>query len=253
MSPAMRGLGALLALCGSVLPVSADEPPATTGAPVEFSVLTPGLEGKFVVFTGIDLTLVGISHLSDIRRSNALRELVERESYDPCPRIAAAITAALKDAGRTGIHEPISRRLPGRLQSLTLSDLPENPQGALLLDVTIQWIALRALATSDKFRPVIWLTWRLISPRGELVAPGRELRYAHAPPQKKSAGARSAAAPTSGATPAAPPSDAGTQELCSFRSFDLARKDPEALWTCFDEAFLAAGKLLVDQLPQPRQ
>lgn len=250
MPPAICSLVSLLAICGGIMPASADEPSAKSDPSVEFAVLTPGLEGKFAVSTAVDLSFVGISGILDKKRTRTLRELIEREGFDPCRQIAEAILVALKDAGRTGTHEPISRRPPGQLQSLTSDELPHEPQGAVMLDITITWIGLRAAASTDVLRPGFSLTWRLISPDGKLLAPGRELRYVHEPLRRKPAVIDPAVKPHARAESDVAPTEASAQEFCYFRTLDAATKEPAALWQCFDDAFLAASRKLVSQLPK---
>jgi hypothetical protein len=245
----------LAALCGAALLASAQEPPVALAAPVEFSVLTPGLEGRFHVFTAVDfLALVGIPSYVDYGRTKALRKLVESEGYDPGRPVADAILAALDDAGRTGTYEPLARRPAGHLQSLVVDDLPPDPEGSVLLDVTINWIGLSGNTTGDKLRPAFSLTWRLIAPDGKLIAPGRELRYIHEPVHKKPAvvdpALHSRAAPAAPAAPAARQSDPRKQEFCSIRSVKAAQEEPTTLWQCFDDAYRAAAKVLVEQLPK---
>ncbi|MBM2854241.1 MAG: hypothetical protein HW417_1169 [Steroidobacteraceae bacterium] len=221
-------------------------------APVEFSVLTPGLEGRFQVFTAVDvLAIVGLGNYVDHERTKALRKLVESDDYYPGRPIADAILAALHDAGRSGTHEPITRPPAGHLQSLAADELPPDPKGAVLLDVTINWIGLHGNTTGDKLRPAFSLTWRLISPDRKLIAPGRELRYIHEPQRKKSAVVDPALHSRAAAAPAAPQPEPVTQEFCSIRSVKAAQEEPSALWECFDEAYLAAARKLVEQLPKP--
>lgn len=252
MPPAICSLVSLLAICGGIMPASADEPSAKSDPSVEFAVLTPGLEGRFSVSTGADFTLVGITSLVDKGRSKALRILVESEGYNPDRPIADAILAALSDAGRTGTLEPIVRRPAGHFQSLAPDDLPPHPKGAVLLDITINWIGLHASATGDKLRPAFLLTWRLISADGKLIAPGRELRYIHEPVRNKPAVVDPALHPRAAAAPSAPQPDPSTQVYCSIRSINAAQKEPAALWACFDEAYLSAARKLVEQLPKRR-
>lgn len=247
---AIRGFVSLLALCGGATPAPADERPATAGAPVEFSVLTPGLEAHFRVSTGFDLSMVGITGLTNRRHTKALRKMVEEEGHDASRRIADAILMALHDAGRTGIHEPIPRRPAGRLQSLTAAELPEEPKGAMLLDITIGWIGLHAEVSMDSLRPALSLTWRLISPDGNLVEPGRELRYVHQSGRKKPRLTDPALRPNQKNPTIAVLPETDEQKFCSFSSFSAARKDPAQLWDCFDDAYSAAARKLVDQLPE---
>ncbi|MDH4258839.1 MAG: hypothetical protein OEW16_00905 [Gammaproteobacteria bacterium] len=249
MPPAIRILVSLLAISGGILPASADDPSKTAGTSVEYSVLTPGLEGKIFVCTDFDLSFVGLTGLIDRKRSKTLREIIEREGFEPGRHIAEAVLLALKDAGRTGTYEPIARRPPGRIQSLTVDELPQRPQGAVMLDITITWIGLRAAASTDVLRPGFSLVWRLISRDGKLLAPGRELRYVHAPLHRKPVAIDPSVKPhASPAAEAAPPEESA-QEFCTIRNLDAAQNDPAALWQCFDEAFLAAGRKLVSQLP----
>ena len=259
MPPAIRTLVPLAALLAGAMLASAQEPAAVIAAPVEFSVLTPGLEGRFHVYTDFDvIALVGLPNFVDSRRTKALRALIESAGYDPARPIADAILTALHDAGRSGTHEPIARRPAGHLQSLTVDELPPYPKGAVLLDVTINWISLYASATGDKLRPAFSLTWRLISPDGKLIAPGRELRYVHEPERKKSKSTvvDPALRPNAARAPAEPKPEpkpeAVAQEFCSIRSFKTAEEEPAALWACFDEAYLAAARKLVEQLPPRR-
>lgn len=250
LSKAIRTLLTFLLLYCGALPASADDLPSTTGTPIEFSVLTPGIEGPFRACTGIDLSMVGITGLTDIARTKALRKLVEEAGYDPSRQIADTIVVALRDAGRTGIHEPIPRRPPGRIQALSADDLPREPKGALLLDITINWIGLCSAVSFDAMRPAFSLTWRLISRDGKLVAPGRELQYVHQSERRKPKLTDPALHSNPKSRPAAPPPETETQKFCSFPSITAAQKDTAALWNCFDEAYLAAARKLVDQLPK---
>jgi hypothetical protein len=241
----------LAALYCAAMPTAAEEQPAVTAAQIEFSVLTPGLEGGFQVFTSFDLlTYVGLGGHVDHGRTKTLRHLVESEGYDPGRPIADAILAALIKAGRSGTHEPITRRPAGHLQSLTVDDLPSGPKGAVLLDITINWIGLHANVNGDKLRPAFSLTWRLISPDGKLIAPGRELRYVHEPQRKKSTVVDPALHPHAAPALVEPKPEPVAQEFCSIRSVQAAQEEPAALWACFDEAYLAAARKVVEQLPQ---
>ena len=250
MSKFVQMIAVQLALGGAAMPASADDPPTTHYNPIEFSVLTPGLEGHFHVLTGYDLSMIGIAGLSDMARTKTLRKLIEDAGYDPTPRIVDAILAALHDAGRTGIYEPIPRQPEGRLQSLSADDLPLAPKGALLLDITINWIALRADVSLDTLKPAFSLTWRLISPDGKLVAPGRVLRYVHESERKKPKIRDPALRPKQKTQPAAAPPEPEAPKFCSFSTLTAVQKDPAALWNCFDEAYLAAARKIVEQLPK---
>lgn len=252
MPPLIRNIVLLLVSCGGIIPAAADESSTATEYAYDFSVLTPGLESKFSVSTGFDLTFLGITSLVDKGRSKALRILVESEGYNPDRPIADAILAAMSDAGRTGTNEPIARRPASHFQSLAPDDLPPDPKGAVLLDITINWIGLFANATGNKLRPAFILTWRLISPDGKLIAPGRELRYIHEPVHKKLDVVDPALHPRGAAAPAALQPNPSTQVFCSIGSVNAAQKEPAALWECFDEAYLAAARKLVEQLPKRR-
>lgn len=244
----IRNLVSLLAICSGIFPAAADESSATTEASYDFSVLTPGLEGKFWVFTYFDLTMLGIFNLADAGRSKKLRALVEHEGYDPCNRIAEALLIALREAGRKGTLEPISRRPPGQLQSLAVDELPLEPRGAVMLDITINWIGLRAAVSGGSLRPGFSLTWRSIGPDGKLLTPGRELRYVHELVRKKPVVIDPAVKPHARAVESPAPTEASKQEFCSVRSLSAAQKEPAAVWKCFDEAYLAGARNLVAQL-----
>ena len=224
------------------------ENPEAIGSPIEYSVLTPGLQSKFFVVTAQDLTLIGVSHYANMGQSKALRKLVERERYEPCGRLSQQIVAALQAAGHTAIDEPIPRAAPGRSQSLSRMDIPERPRGEVLLDVTIDWIGLRADTSGQSFRPALSLTWRLIGANGQLIAPGRLLTYNGRPAYYSvgDVGISMAPLPSPAPPPTQPNADPG--KGCEFKSFKAAADDPRTLWSCFDAAFRGAADLLAIEL-----
>lgn len=236
----MRFGGTCLAavLCGFCASIALGDEPAPRP---DFSVLTPAIEGKFLAATGVDLTslvppYVGFAKIGTGGRSGQLRKLVEREGYDPTQAIADRVIDALAAASYTAVHEPISRRRAGLQQSLSWDDLPERPQGELMLDLTVRWICLCADVAFAKHYPAISISWRLLHPAGEVVEPSRTLTYHHFPAWY---------AKNQAATPYPPEN---VTDTCGFTSVKSAEENPAVLWGCFGEAYAAAARRLVIDL-----
>lgn len=245
----------VVALCGWLAAgtVVAGEPHPV--APIDFSVLTPAMEGRFVVVTGFDFTAMvppylALSQMGSRARTERLRALVAREGYDPVRAIADRLIEQLPGASYSAVHEPIGRRPPGSIQSLAWGDLPERLQGELALDVTIRWICLCNSLAYSKYYPGIALSWRLLDPAREVVQPTRNITYVHDPfyhHKKKAGPSASVSKPRESEYPLEQVS-----EICGFASIEAAEKNPEVLWGCFGEAYDAALRRLVIDLKKLR-
>ena len=234
-------------LCGSrAISSLADEDSARP----DFSILTPAIQGRYFVSSQADVTALippymEIGKLATGGRTKQLRALVEREGYDPAPVLADRLVNALARSSYQAVHEPIPRKSAGSLQTLSWSDLPEKPQGKLMLDLTVQWICLCADIMFSKYYPAISMSWRLLDPADEVVQPSRTLTYYHFPAwynekQRQAAEAREA-------PPPAYPVET-VSESCGFKSVKTVEQNPEVLWDCFGEAFDAAARRLVVDL-----
>jgi len=217
----------------------------------DFSVLTPAMQGRFFMSSNIDLTAfvppgVAFGQLATSGRTKQLRALVEREGYDPTRTIADRLVDALAASSYRAVYEPIARKPAGSMQSLSWGDLPERPQGELMLDLTVHWICLCADVTFTKHYPAMSVSWRLLDPAQEVVEPSRTLTYHHFPAwvydkKEKAAEAR-------GATPVVAYPVETVSESCGFASVKAAEENPAVLWGCFGEAFDAASRRLVIDL-----
>jgi hypothetical protein len=169
--------------------------------------------------------------------------LVKAERYDPVRTIADRVVEALTAKGYDVVYEPVARRPAGSIQSLSWSDLPEHPQGKLVLDVNIQWICLCSGTSYAKVFPGIALGWRLLDPsRQAIVEPTRRLVYYHIPwdPPKRRDVKRDPSPPS-------PYPAVTVSEGCGYNSLGVAEENPAKLWGCFGEAFdIAADRLAID-------
>lgn len=244
MSSPLQRIVVALALSGSFTLSGAAQATEEAETPVEYSVLTPAVEGKFYVVSGLDPAAwippyQSLASYGDKSRTKMLRVLVEREGYEPGKPFADRLLLALNEASILSVHEPISRRPAGRIQSLSWGDLPESPHGKLMFDVTIRWLCMCSDIAFSKFYPSIAFSWRVLDPRREIVEPGREMVYRHYP-----------AWYTKNPLPEYPV--AIVSEACGYDSVKDAEKDPQALWQCFDEAFEAAADRLIVDLKRVR-
>jgi len=222
-----------------------------------YAVLTPAVESRFYVNSGVDISgfvspVGGVGHFGDRRQTKALQALVDREAYDPGRPLAHQLVRALNQAGHTATHQPISRRPPGRIQSLSRDDIPPLPGATMLFDLTIQRIGLHSDLAFSRFFPAIVIRWRLLDPDGEILEPSRVLVYYHDPAYLS---------PTyGGKTPIEPPPDPSTvppavrvSDACGYHSVEAAEENPPALWACFDEAFQGAIGRLIFELDKIRK
>jgi hypothetical protein len=218
----------------------------------DFSVLTPAMQGRFFVSSAVDVTAfippgLAIGQLATSGRTKQLRALVEREAYDPIRTIADRLIDALAVASYRAAYEPVPRGPAGSLRSLSWGDLPERPQGELILDLTVHWICLCADVTFSNHYPAISASWRLLDPaRQEVVEPSRTLTYYHFPSWYHDR--KEETANTRGATPATPYPAESVSETCGFASIKAAEENPAVLWGCFNEAFDAMARRLVIDL-----
>lgn len=244
----------LLLACGlgAWAAVAADDAPAP---PVpDFSVLTPSMTGRFHVGTQLNLDAVypllgSVGQLTHDARSKVLRRLVDAERYDPRRTLADRLIDALQEGGFAAVYQAIPRKPPGSIQSLSWSDLPEQPLGKLFLDVNIQWLCLCSSTSYTKTYPAIALGWRLLDPSQEIVEPTRNITYFHMPWDPVS---RKEVSPTGKPPKPSPYPPVVVSENCGFGSLDDAEKNPALLWGCFAEAYDAAVTRLVIDLAKVR-
>lgn len=254
----MRSRGASAALLGLCFAsrLSAEGLPAP--AQPEYSVLTPAVETVIKVAAGFSaadaVPYVGSTFKDLATRDNSLRlrKLAVAEGFEPGRRLVDQLIEALAEAGHAAVFEPIPRRPPGSIQSLSRSDLPETPQGKLILDVTVRLICLCRGDGYFQFSPALSLGWRVLDAHGGIVEPTRVLTYIHddgpkAGSRKSKAAGKAEAPPPESAYPAATVSAS-----CNFDDVDDGLSNPTALWGCFGEAMQAASRRLVFDLDKAR-
>lgn len=253
-----RGMALLAsALYGTLFVLAGLAETPDSDAAIDFSVLTPAMEGKYYVASGIDLTAfvppyLALGELGKGRRSEQLRALVAREGYEPERTIAERLIDRLGEASYRAAHEAIRRKPAGSVQSLSWGDLPERPQGKFVLDLTIGWICLCADIAFTKFYPAISLNWRLLDPaRQEVVLPTRKLVYHHFPSWYRQGKSQRPTDAGAGTAPEYPVEDVA--ESCGFNSVKEAEENPAMLWGCFGEAYDAALRRLVIDLRNARE
>ncbi len=227
---------------------------ANEGEPKEelsdYAILTPAVEGQFVVASGIDYTgffppYFNFGNLGDRGKTKVLRSLIEREGYDPAPALAEHLRLALVKAGFSAMHEPIPRRPAGSVQSLAWSDVPEAPQGRVMIDISIRWICFCSDVVFTKFYPAVALSWRLLGPEQRLIEPSRQLIFHHYPAHYRKEKPATGKPPPD---PATVPPKIAVSEACGYVSMKSADEDPQALLRCVDEALVAATERLVFDL-----
>jgi len=207
-------------------PVSA--PTTTVAAPVEYSLLLPGVAGHYIVATSFDmLNMVGLSSYANSPRSQSLRAAVQRDGFDAAQSLAIALEEELEAAGFATEVEPVPRAAAGKPQRLTRGDLPTDPQGRYLLDVVIDRLGLTAESNGDPWEPAFALHWRVLRPNGELVVPTHV--YIHGPRLKRA-------------------DERSRTRNCNLPSFKATMADTGPLWACFDQGFHDASRKLIPEI-----
>lgn len=206
-------------------PPAAAPPPAEARA-IEYSLLQPGLSGKYFVVTTVDMT--ALSGFSNNKRTSDLRTLVSREGYDAPTQLAVEMQAALEAAGWATDVEPVSRGRPGEPGRLTRSDLPVRPSGRYLLDFEINYLGLAAASNLEPWEPMFAVTWRVLRPNGEIVVPSQV--YRHGPSVRL------------------PVDKQHRTRDCGLSTFASAIEAPASIWACLDRGFEDASRALVPMI-----
>lgn len=222
----------------------------------EYSVLTPAEEKQIMVAVGFSASdMMGLGFAKGLATKDntlKLRRLAAEERFDPARKLVDRLVETLAEAGHTAVYEPIPRKPAGSIQSLSRSDLPEEPKGRLFLDVTIRWICLCRGDEYFEFSPSMSLGWRVLDTRGGVVEPTRVLTYVHddspkaAPWMSKRNGQQESAAAGSRYPAAA------VNASCNYTDVDDGLGNPTVLWGCFGEAMDVAVSRLVQDLELAR-
>jgi hypothetical protein len=213
-------VAALLSVPGAELAFSEDQTPPVT---IEYSVLTPALQGQYFVATTFDLSIV-LSSYTNAARSKTLRELVTNEHYRATDNLALQLKDALTAAGFPADVEEVPRGPDGKAHGLSRGDLPPHPKGRYLIDVTIKSLGLVAKNNFSRWEPFFDLNWRILSPDGQIL--GFPHRYVHGPVY----GVKS--------------DDIHRTQDCDLPYFSTGTQDPAEVWACFDRAFRDASAIL---------
>ncbi len=242
-----------MTLAGWLTAAAGSPQPAEAALAIDFSVLTPAMEGRYFIGSGVDFTTwippyVALSKVGSGAKNDRLRSLVARERYEPEREIADRLIERLAEASYRAVYEPVERKPAGSVQSLSWSDLPEHPGGRLMLDITIRWICLCADIAFTKYFPAISISWRLLDPAQVVVLPSRTLSYHHFPAWYQGEGRprHSARDRTKPPQPEYPVEN--VSEACGFDSVKEMEKNPMLLWGCLGEAYDAALRRLVIDL-----
>jgi hypothetical protein len=211
---------------GPVLAEESVPASAPSVAPIEYSLLQPGLSGEYFVGTALDFTMLG-SGFSNVKRTSLLREAVQQEGYDAPTQLALAMKAALDQAGWRTEIEPVTRGRPGLPGRLTRADLPANPQGRYLIDLEIMQLGFAAESNLAQWQPFFTLTWRILGPGGELVVPSH--KYMHGPYESLV-------------------EENNRTMGCDLPVFHEAMKTPAQVFECMNRGFRDAAAILVPLL-----
>lgn len=238
-SSGVRGRGLLLAVvAGFVLalpmrllaedvPAESTAPAAQTG-PVEYSILTPALESEYVVYTAWDVLIDLVTSHVNTAYSRQLRAAVKKDGFDAKDRLAIAIQEALVDAGFPTNIEFVPRAPDGKVRGLSRGELPEDPKGRYLVNVTVNGIGLGASSSLSSNHPYLSLTWQLYTRDGQRVG------FLHKYEQLPGFGTSH---------------DKNLSTVdCDLPSFSKLMEEPTPLWACFDQAFRTAALALVPEI-----
>jgi len=197
-------------------------------ATIEYSILTPALQGAYWVTTKSDASLVGLSGYLNAARTKTLRKAVADEHYNAPDNLATQLSGALTAAGFPAVVEEVPRGPDGQGRGLGRGDLPAHPKGRYLVDVNIRYLGLVAKYNFSRWEPFFVLDWRILSPRGDIV--GLPHVYVHGLELDKKR------------------DETHHTADCELPIFSTGTDDTSRLWGCFDQAFRDASVNLTPEI-----
>lgn len=203
------------------------EPMATTAetVAVEYSILTPALESEYVVYAAWDALIDLVTSHVNTAYSRQLRAAVKTDGFDAKDRLAIELQNALVAAGYPTNIEFVRRAPDGKVRGLSRGDLPEDPKGRYLVNLTVNGIGLGASSSLSSYHPYLSLTWQLYTRDGQRVG------FLHKYQQLPGSYEQNLA-----------PVD------CELPRFNDLMQQPAPLWACYDRAFRAAALALVPEI-----
>jgi hypothetical protein len=186
---------AFVALSKASLLLAAASPMAASGAPPPgVAVLTPGAPAVLRV-TSLDLLgpAIGVSASVGDAASKELTALARKEGFDPAERISAQLVGALRAAGRDVVAIRVARQNAKGPRPLERDELPPDSDGRLMLDVTLQYVAVAAITEFSPYRPAVGLSYRLLDEKVRIAQGSKTLFYRRLPSEGCRVGSQSRA------------------------------------------------------------
>lgn len=235
----LRTLSITLSLTSCVPAFSAEAADA-------IGLLTPGVpRDLFVKSSGweVNAFTMGLLTTQDRKRGEELSRLARDARFDPAQGLSRHTMQALQAAGCSVKEVAVSRRVRGEPRPIGRDELPDAPDAAVLLDVTMSYAGLAGRVDINPFVPAFAVSYRLVSAAGELLQPSRVL-YFSAPMMARTG-------PTAFGTPGdtlAVKDFATPSESCKFKNYAAAIEKPDEIWRCFDEGFKSVAERLAADL-----
>ena len=196
-------------------------------SPTEYSLLTPALESEYEVYTAWSLLDVITSHVNTAK-SRVLRSAVNKDKFNASERLSIALQDALTEAGFPTNIEFVQRPPDGKVRGLSRGDLPENPRGRYMINLTIRGIGLGASGDLSDWRPYLALTWQLYTHDGQPI--GLPNKYQQIP----------------GYGNVKEKSESTID--CDLPDFTELVKEAAPIWACFDKALREASQSMVPEI-----
>ena len=218
-----------LAICALAQPTQtmAQDVAVAEAPPTEYSLLTPALESEYEVYTAWALIDVITSHVNTAK-SRALRSAVKKDKFNASERLAIALQDALIEAGFPTNIEFVQRPPDGKVRGLSRGDLPEDPRGRYMINLTIRGIGLGASGDLSDWHPYLALTWQLYTREGQPI--GLPHKYQQIPGYGKV-------------------NEKSESTIdCELPDFTELVKEAAPLWACFDKAFSEASRAMVPEI-----
>lgn len=192
------------------------------------SVVTPATPTRWSAVAGGLLQLV--DPWGDEDKAAQLKRMAKEDRFDLAKRVQQDLLEALAGRGHVALPLIVSRPPELAPGPLARDRLPQTALPGSLLDVSVEWFGLYRSGALESYRPLLAVSYRLLSAKGDLQRSSRRIHY-NVPKDMGKGGEVIAATGD-----------------CEWKSFDALPQDRARLWGCLDAAIMAVAERIALRL-----
>ncbi|MBS0374269.1 MAG: hypothetical protein JSR73_06785 [Proteobacteria bacterium] len=187
---------------------AADRPP--------INVVTPATPSRWSAVVGGLVQLV--DPWGDSDKATLLKRMAKEDRFDLAKHAQQRVLEALANRGRVALPLDVVRPPELSPGPLARERLPVAAVPGQMLDVAIEWFGLYRSGALESYRPMVAVSYRVLSATGQLEQSTRRVLY-HVPSSVATGGEALAA-----------------EGDCAWKSFDELPRERARLWGCMDAA-----------------